>query len=117
VDIVTPASRFLRSKAGGTQQTSRRGRGRGRGMAQVNLGDSRSTPITLTEDGTSEDSGADIGASVEGIFQILVRCRLSAKLCWPTFLLCITLISHSICNISLTCSRPCLDLGLGTCER
>lgn len=75
VDVVTPASRFLRSKAGGTQQTSRRGRGRGRGMAQVNLGDSRSTPITPTEDGTSEDSGANIGASVEGILQILVRCR------------------------------------------
>jgi hypothetical protein len=75
VDVVTPASRFLRSKAGITQQTSRRGRGRGRGMAQVNLGDSRSTPITPTEDGTSEDSGANIGASVEGILQILVRCR------------------------------------------
>ena len=114
-DNVTLASRFLRSKAGGTQQTSRRGRGRGRGMAEVNLADLRSTPITPTGDGTSEDSGADIGASVEGILQILVRCRLSAKLCWPKFLVCITLISNSMWNISLTCSRPCLDMGLGIC--
>jgi hypothetical protein len=68
---VTHASRILRSKAGGTQTTSRRGRGRGRGMGHVNLGDSRSTP---TGEGTSEDSGADVGASVEGILQILVRC-------------------------------------------
>jgi hypothetical protein len=71
-DNVTHASRFLRSKVGGTQPTSRRGRGRGRGMAQVNLGDSRSTPLTPTGEGTSEDSGADVGASVEGILQILV---------------------------------------------
>jgi hypothetical protein len=76
-DNVTHASKILRSKVGGTQPTSRRGRGRGRGMVQVNLGDSRSTPITPTRDGTLEDSGADIGASVEGILQILVRCRLS----------------------------------------
>lgn len=80
VDIVTPASRFLRSKAGGTQQTSRRGRGRGRGKTQVNLVDSRTTPLTTTEDGTSEDSGADIGASMDGILQITVRCRLLAML-------------------------------------
>jgi hypothetical protein len=73
-DNVTNASRNLRSKAGGTQPTSRRGRGRGRGMAHVNLGDSRSTPITSTGDGTSEDSGADVGASVEGLLQILVMC-------------------------------------------
>ena len=74
-DNVTNASRNLRKKAGGTQPTSRRGRGRGRGMAQVNLGDSRSTPLTPTWEGTSEDSGADVGASVEGILQNLVRCR------------------------------------------
>jgi hypothetical protein len=76
-DNVTNASRNLRSKAGGTQPTSRRGRGRGRGMAHVNLGDSRSTPLTPTGEGTSEDSGADVGASVEGILQNLVRCRPS----------------------------------------
>jgi hypothetical protein len=70
---VTHASRSLRSKAGGTQPASRRGRGRGRGMAQVNLSDSRSTPLTPTTDGTSGDSAADVGASVEGILQILVR--------------------------------------------
>jgi hypothetical protein len=80
-DNVTHASRILRSKAGGTQTTSRRGRGRGRGMGHVNLGDPRSTPITPTGDGTSSDSGADIGASLEGILQILVRCWLSAKVC------------------------------------
>ena len=28
-----------------------------------------------TEDGTSEDTSANIGASVEGIHQIYVRCR------------------------------------------
>ena len=33
VDIVTLATRLLRSKAGGTQQTSTRGCGRGRGRA------------------------------------------------------------------------------------
>jgi hypothetical protein len=76
-DNVTNAPRNLRSKAVGTQPTSRRGRGRGRGMAQVNLGDSRSTPLTPTGEGTSEDSGADVGASVEGILQILVSCRPS----------------------------------------
>jgi hypothetical protein len=76
-DNETNASRNLRSKAGGTQPTSRRGRGRGRGMAQVNLGDSRSTPQTPTREGTSEDSGADVGASLEGILQNLVRCRPS----------------------------------------
>jgi hypothetical protein len=95
-DSVTHASRILRSKAGGTQPSSRRGRGRGRGMAQVNLGDSRDTPITPTGDGTSEDSGADVGASVEGILQILVRCRPAAKVCWPKFLLCSTLICNSM---------------------
>jgi hypothetical protein len=89
-DNVTNASRNLRSKAGGTQPTSRRGRGRGRGMAHVNLGDSRSTPITSTGDGTSEDSGADVGASMEGILQILVRCRPSAKVWWPKILGCST---------------------------
>ena len=89
-DNVTNASRNLRSKAGGTQPTSRRGRGRGRGMAHVNLGDSRSTPITSTGDGTSEDSGADVGASMEGIPQILVRCRPSAKVRWPRILGCST---------------------------
>ena len=74
VDIVTPASRILRSKAGGIQETSRRGRGRVRGKAQVNLGDTRSTPIMATENESSEDSGADIGASMDGILQIMVRC-------------------------------------------
>ena len=74
VDIVTPASRILRSKVGGTQETSRRGRGRVNGKAQVNLGDTKNTVITATENGSSEDSGADIGASVDGILQILVRC-------------------------------------------
>ena len=44
-------------------------------MAQVNLGNSRSTPITPTEDRTSEDTGANIRALVEGIHQIQVRCR------------------------------------------
>ena len=73
VDIVNPDLRFPRSKAGRTQQTSRRRRGRGRRKAQVNLGDSRSTPIMPTEDGTLEDSGADVGALVDDIFQILVR--------------------------------------------
>jgi hypothetical protein len=91
-DTVTHASRILRSKAGGTQPTSRRVRGRGRGMAQVNLCDSRSTPITSTGEGTSEDSGADIGASVDGILQILVRCRFSAMVCWAKILVGITLI-------------------------
>ena len=62
VDIVTPATRFLRSKAGGTQQTLTRRRGRGRGRAQTTLVESSSIPIMATEDGTSEDSGADIGA-------------------------------------------------------
>jgi hypothetical protein len=76
-DNVRNSSKNLQSKAGGTQPTSRRGRGRGRGMAQVNLGDSRSTPLTPTGEATSEDSGADVGASVEGILQILVRCRPS----------------------------------------
>ena len=75
-DNVTHAPRILRSKVGGTQPTSRRGRGRGRGMAEVNLGDSRSTPLTPPGDGTSEDSGADVGATVEGILQNLVRRRL-----------------------------------------
>jgi len=94
-DNVTNASRNLRKKAGGTQPTSRRGRGRGRGMAQVNLGDSRSTPLTPTWEGTSEDSGADVGASVEGILQNLVRCWLSAIICWPMLLVCSTLICNS----------------------
>jgi hypothetical protein len=65
-------------------------------MAHVNLGDSRSTPITSTGDGTSEDSGADVGASVEGILQILVRCRLLAKVRWPKIWVCITLIFNSM---------------------
>jgi hypothetical protein len=93
---VTNASRILRNKAGGTQPTSRRGRGRGRGMAQVNLGDSRSTPITPRGDGTSEDSGADIGASLDGILQSLVRCRLSAKVFWLKFLVFSTFIPNSM---------------------
>ena len=76
-DNVTHASRNLRRKAGGTQPTSRRVRGRGRGMAQVNLGDSRSIPLTPTGEGTSEDSGADVAASVDGILEIMVRCRPS----------------------------------------
>ena len=75
VDIVTPATRFLRSQAGGSQQTSTRGRGRGKGRAQANLVESNNIPRMATEDGTSEDSSADIGASVDGILQILVRCR------------------------------------------
>ena len=60
VDIVTPISRILQSKASGTQETSRRGHGRGRRKAHVNLIDTRSIPITVTEDGSSEDSGMDI---------------------------------------------------------
>jgi len=74
-DNVTNASRNLRKKAGGSQPTSRRGRARGRGMAQVNLGDSRSTPLMPTGVETSEESGGDVGASVEGILQIMVRSR------------------------------------------
>jgi hypothetical protein len=74
-DNVTNASRNLRKKAGGSQPTSRRGRARGRGMAQVNLGDSRSTPLMRTGVETSEESGGDVGASVEGILQIMVRSR------------------------------------------
>ena len=73
VDIVTPASRILRSKAGGTQKTSKRVRGRGRRKAQVHLGDTSSMPLTATEDEISEDSGTDIGASVDGILHILCR--------------------------------------------
>jgi hypothetical protein len=65
-------------------------------MAQVNLGDLRSIPLTPTGEGTSEDSGADIGTSLEGIIQILVRCRLSAKVCWPKVLVCITLNYNSM---------------------
>ena len=90
VGIVTLATRFLRSKAGGTQQTSTRGRGCGRGRAQANLIESSNIPRMATEDGTSEDSGADIGASVDGILQIQVRCqaldhamfRVSCVLTW-----------------------------------
>ena len=53
LDIETPASRFLRSKAGGSQQTSRRGRGRGRGMAQVNR--------RFEEHSNNADRGRDLG--------------------------------------------------------
>jgi hypothetical protein len=75
VDLVTHAARLLQSKAGGTQQMSTRGRGRERGRAQANLVESSINPRLVTNDGTSEDSGADIGASVDGILQIMVRCR------------------------------------------
>ena len=88
VNIVTPASRFLRSKAGNTQQTSRQGRGYGRGKAQVNLGDSRSTPITPTKDSTSEDSGATIGALGDGFLQVLVRF-LNSPPCYVGLEVCI----------------------------
>ena len=80
VDIVTPASRFMQSKVGITQQTSRRGRGRGRRKTQANLIDLRNTLIMSTEDGTSEDIGTDIGTSVDGILQIMEKGRLFAML-------------------------------------
>ena len=72
MDIVTPTFRFLRSKAGDTQQTSTLGCGHGRGKAQVNLVESSNIPIMATKDGTLKDSGATIGASLDGLIQVLV---------------------------------------------
>jgi hypothetical protein len=66
VDLVTPATRVLKSKACSTQQMSTRGCGCKRGRVQANLFESSNNPRMATCNGTSEDSGEDIGASVDG---------------------------------------------------